>query len=331
MARSTLTAATIAGALLLSANGAAAEFAPIATDFEVAAAVGVVLPSICIGTFTVPKPMYTFEPAGVNETLTIETNPPDLVESGFDEDTGLIFFKFNQTVVPTAEDAGIIIKFPPDQLESINVCCTQVAQIKPGFTNFKSLTVTTTSVVDAEFGAQAGDLAVIVQSDAVVNVKVNATDESKVGIAVQEDATINVDGDISVLNCFDGSTCNVNGAVAFPKESVARDATITTPSCEEIKLKDDATCESAEPSVTVTTDGPVVFSGVKEDCYGGEDLYGARGPAPTEPPTSSPAPTMTSSPTEAPSESPDDAGVMSRGVFVSAVASGAAFLFLLCQ
>lgn len=330
MARSTLTA--IAGALLLSATGAAAEFAPIPLDFEGGTPIGVVLPSICIGTFTVPKPMYTFEPAGVNETVSIETNPPDLVEMGFDEDTGLVFFKFNQTVVPTAEDAGIIIKFPPDQLESINVCCTQVAQIKPGFTNFKSLVVTTSAVVDAEFGAQAGDLAVVVQSDAVVNVKVNATDESKVGVAVQESGTINVEGDVTMFNCLDESTCKFNGAVAVPKESKASNSTITLPSCEDIKLKDDATCESAEPSVLVITDGPVVFSGVKEDCYGGEDLYGANGPAPTESPTSSPAPTVTPSPSASPvAPTPDDAAGMSRGLFVSALTSGAALLLLLCQ
>jgi len=340
MARSTFAAATtaIAGALLLSADSAAAAegFAKIATDFGEGTPTGVVLPSICIGNFVVPKPMYTFEPAGVNETVSIETNPPNLVESGFDEDSGLIYFKFNQTVVPDSVDAGVIIKFPKDQLESINICCTQVAQIKPGFTNFKSLVASTSSEVDASFGTQEGDLAVIVQSNAVVNVKVNATEKSRVGVAGETKATVSVDGDVTVLNCLEESTCMLKGGIISGKADKA--STITATSCEDIEVKSEATCLSEEPKVVVTTDKPVVFSGVKEDCYGGDDLFGVNGPAPTDVPSASPAPTVSAMPSEAPVVAPTSApsappssGQMTRGAVVSAFASGAALLLLLWQ
>ena len=338
-----VTTAIVAIALLSIDSASAADgFAKIATDFGESKPTGVVLPSICIGTYTVPKPMYTFEPAGVNETVSIETKPADLVEAGYEDETGLIFFKFNQTVADTATDAGVIIKFPPAELESINICCTQSAQIKPGFTNFKSLVATTTSNVDAAFATQNGDLAVVVQSKAVVNVKVDATEDSKVGILAETEASVNVDGDITIISCLDESTCKVKGAIALPDQSRADGAsTIKTTSCEGVEVKKESTCESKDPKVIVATDGPLVFSDVKEQCFGGDDLYGANGPAPTDVPTVSPAPTTSPMPSVSPSKGPTNlptiaptappSGAMAQGVFISAVLGGAALLLLLCQ
>ncbi len=327
----------VAAALLLSADSASAAdgFSTIATDFGNSTPTGVVLPSICIGDFEVAKTMYTFEPAGFNESVSILTKPADLVEGGLDEDTGLLFLKFNLTVAETAEDAGVILKFPPAQLESINVCCTQSAQIKPGFTNFKSLVASTSAVVNATFGVQETDLAVVVHSKAVVNVAVAATDETKVGVVAETEATVGVEGNITVIKCLDESSCKVEGYIAEPAQSAASGAsTLKTPTCEGVEVSKEGICESKMPKVKVVTSGPLVFSGLKEDCYGGEDLYGVNGPAPTDVPTISPAPTISAVPTGTPTASPTivpTAGAMQNGLFASAVLSGSSLLLLLWQ
>lgn len=342
MALSKLTTA-LAATLLFSVDVATAAegFEAIATDFGDSKPTGVVLPSICIGNFIVPKTMYTFEPAGVNDTnVTIMTNPPDLVESGYDGDSGLIFFKFNQNVSKVAEDAGVLIKFPADQLESINICCTQSAQIKPGFTNFKSLVASTTSAVNASFAVpQAGNLAIISQSKALVNVEAVESETSKIGVLGEEDATVNVYGNITAIACLEGASCNVQGGISDTSQSRGEGAsTIKATSCEGVKVKGDSTCETTELDISVKTDSPLVFSGLKEECYGGDDLYGANGPAPTDFPTISPAPTISvapsSVPTVAPSGSPTaapTAGAFKQGAFTSVVLSGAVLLLLLAQ
>ncbi len=345
MAPSSFSKATIAvaAALLLSADSASAAtgFSPITSDFGNSTPTGVVLPSICIGNFDVAKTMYTFEPVGVNDTVSVMSKPADLVETGIDDDTGLVFLKFNLTVAEVAEDAGVLIKFPADQLESINICCTQSAQIKPGFTHFKSLVASTSSSVNATFGTQEGDLAVVVQSKATVNVKVAATEESKVGIAAETEATVGVEGNITAIKCLDESTCNVEGYIDSASESLAGGgSTIMTATCEGIEVKGEATCQSKMPTVKVVTSGPLVFSGIKEHCYGGEDLYGVNGPAPTDAPTISPAPTISAAPTGTPTVSPskqptipdvDKAGAMQQGLLMSALLSGSALVLLLLQ
>lgn len=339
----TKSTAAVAAALLLSAGSASAAdgFSAITTDFGNSTPTGVVLPSICIGNFDVAKTMYTFEPVGVNDTVSVLTKPADLVETGIDEDTGNVFLKFNLTVAEVTEDAGVIIKFPADQLESVNICCTQSAQIKPGFTHFKSLVASTSSSVNATFGAQETDLAVVVQSDATVNVKVAATEESKVGIVAETEATIGVEGNITVIKCLEESECKVEGYIDDASQSLADgSSTIKTPTCEGIEVKDGSTCVSKMPYVKVVTSGPLVFSGIKEHCYGGEDLYGVNGPAPTDVPTVSPAPTISAAPTGTPSFSPsksptisdpETAGAMQQGLFMSALLSGSALLLLLWQ
>lgn len=303
MARSTTTALVLASAALLSsADIATAQtgFGQIATDFYGSQPTGVVLPSICIGPFMVPKTMYTFEPAGADETnVTIFTNPPDLMETGYDGDEGLIYFKFNTEVSDGADDAGVIIKFPPGQLESVKACCSQSIQIKEGFTKFQSLTASTKAVVSATFTVeQESDMMIDVQAGAEVNVKVAGTAGNKVSITASDKAMANIAGDITSISCANESTCKVAGTILKPKESHADgESTIKTNSCEGIDVKKESTCQSENPDVEVNTSGALVISGVKEECVQGQDLEGLGRPARTDSPTVSSAPTVTGIPT----------------------------------
>jgi len=277
--------------------------------------IGVVLPSICIGNFIVPKTMYTIEPADVGETeVKILTNPPDLVEVGYDDNEGLIYFKFIQEISEGADDAGVIIQFPADQLESVNSCCSQSVQIKEGFTNFQSLTVSTNAVVDASFAVeQDSDMVVGVFTGAEANVKVTETSGTKntnVAVIATDNGKVNIDGDISTLSCIDQSDCMIAGVISDPANSRSRGrSNIQTTSCEDIDVSDDSICQSKTPTVTVDVDGDLVISGVKEDCVGGEDLDGLGGlfdplgtdaPSIASVPTISPQPTVTNQPSQSP-------------------------------
>ena len=279
--------------------------------------VGVVLPAICIGNFIAPKTMYTIEPTKDGETdVKILTNPPDLVEIGFDDKAGVFYFKFIQAISQDANDAGVIIQFPPDQLKSVNACCSQTVQIKEGFTHFESLMVSTNAVVHAVFDVQQNsDMMVNVTTAAEANVQVTETDGKKntdVDIFARDNAKVDIDGDITTLMCDDQSDCMISGVVSDPDDSSIRGrSNVQTTSCEDIDVTEDSICRSKTPYVNVDVDGELFISGVKEKCVGGEDLNGLSlfiDPSKTSPPTISPQPTTTASlsPIEsiAPSPSP---------------------------
>jgi len=348
-ATTALAAATVA--LLSSADIATAQdgFRQIATDFGDSIPTGVVLPSICIGDYIVPKTMYTFFPGDEDETdVKILTNPEDLIEVGYDGDDGLIYFKFNQDVSEVADDAGIIIRFPPDQLESVNACCSQSVQIKPGFTNVQSITASTNAIVNGTFAVQQeSDLMIGVFTGAQVNTKVMGT-INKVDVIAKGKAIANIDGNITSLSCSDGSNCKIAGTIQVPGESRADgESTIKTLNCEGIDVGTGSTCESKSPFVRVVTSGNLVISGEKEECVGGEDLNGA-----TKTPTISPAPSVSAVPTvpptvklttkkpvAPPTKAPVtttlvDSGAFNtakQGAFASVVLGGAVLLLLLVQ
>ena len=309
MVRSIQHIATATVALLWSMNAVTAEhlsdFRRIPTDFGDSKPKGVVLPTICIGDFLVPKTMYTFETIkGDDANVTILSNPEYLVEPGYDSDEGLIYFKFNLSASELAEDAGVVVQFPADQLETINACCSQSVQIKDGFTNFQNLTVSTSAIVNASFPAQESNLTVDVSEGGVVNVKV--VDGENIDISATE-GTANILGNITKISCTDESSCKVTGSITAPGESeIDEGATIETPICEGLGLGKGAVCESIEPKVRVVVSRPLVISGVKETCVNGDGLFGAFGPnePPTEAPTISPAPTLTEAPIEPPTASP---------------------------
>lgn len=347
-ATTALAAATFA--ILSSADIATAQsgFKQITTDFGDSKPKGVVLPTICIGSFVVPKTMYTFEATGNDTDVKILTNPEDLVETGYDGDSGLIYFKFNQNVSETADDAGVIIRFPATQLESVNACCSQSVQMKKGFTNFQSLTATTSANVNATFAEQDSGLSIGVSSNAEVNVQVKATAAKMVNITVRDEATVGVSGDISKINCINKSSCKLTGSVLVPAESrTSEESILKVPTCEGIIVDKQATCESKTPNVRVVTSSDLVISGKKEICAGGDDLNGMGGPAtpyteaPTlsAAPTASPAPTMkpTPRPTMRPTEAPVDVPVSGafyaskQGAFASIALGGAVMLLLLAQ
>eukprot|EP00535_Pseudo-nitzschia_heimii_P001472 CAMPEP_0197184620 /NCGR_PEP_ID=MMETSP1423-20130617/10218_1 /TAXON_ID=476441 /ORGANISM="Pseudo-nitzschia heimii, Strain UNC1101" /LENGTH=250 /DNA_ID=CAMNT_0042635483 /DNA_START=48 /DNA_END=801 /DNA_ORIENTATION=- len=206
-------------------------FRRITTDFGDSKPKGVVLPTICIGDFLVPKTMYTFETtSGNNTNVTIRSNPPNLVETGYDSDDGLIYFKFNQSVSEVAEDAGVVVQFPPNQLETINACCSQSVQIKGGFKKFQNLTVSTSAIVNASFVSQESNMTVDVSKDGIVNVRTDNV--THVDVSVNE-GTANILGNINKISCTDQSTCRVTGSIMKPAESeVNTGTTINTPNCE---------------------------------------------------------------------------------------------------
>lgn len=309
MVRSTKIAAATA-ALVWSADSVMAQndngFRRIATDFGDSKPKGVVLPTICIGSFLVPKTMYTFEPTTNNNTnVTIRSNPRNLVETGYDSDDGLVYFKFNQTVAEVAEDAGVVVQFPADQLETINVCCSQSVQIKNGFTNLQNLTVSTSATVNASFVDEtAGNMTIDISRGGLVNVR--APNGKRIVVSANE-ATANVLGNITSISCTDQSTCRVTGSIMEPSESeVDRGSTIKNKNCEGIDIGVDSVCQTKVPAVRVVTSTPLVISGVKETCVGGDGLFGAFGPnePPTEAPTLSPAPTVSKAPTMKPTKAP---------------------------
>jgi len=350
MVRTILSVAT--AALLSSAGIVAANdgFEEIVSDLVNATTTptGVVLPSVCIGPFMVPKTMYTIEPIVGNETdVRILSKPAGLVEPGFDEDDGKIYLKFNIDVIDDANDAGVIIQFPADQLESVSACCVQSVQIKPGFTNFQTLSASTSAVVNAEFDVeQENNMSFDVRSAATVNVKVTGTAENvggttKIGVVAVNRAKANFQGNITAIICADESTCKIAGSIQDVKQSSAdAGSTLEAESCRGVTVTTESVCESKTADVSVDTNQGTVISGVKEECFQGGDLDGmGRG---TDSPTESPAPTISKAPTVSPTASPPtdapvaptDAPTASgarRGAVLSAVLSGAVFLLLLGQ
>lgn len=348
---------TAAAAILWTANSVMAQdgngFMRVATDFGDSKPTGVVLPTICIGDFLVPKTMYTFEPTGADDTnITILSSPKDLVEPGYNDEDGLIYFKFNISAAETAEDAGVIVQFPADQLKTINACCSQYVQIKPGFIGIQQLTVSTSAVVNATLDdKQESNMTIAVSSTGLANIKVSDSSETKVDVIAKNEAEVNINGDVTSISCTEKSNCKVSGSIKAPEDSEANKAsTIKTGNCEGIDVGKESVCQSKVPTVRVVTSSPLVLSGIKENCVNGGGLYGAYGPnfPPTEAPTISPAPSLSMAPTikptkkktkrpsPAPTEAPASDGSSSfsltkQGTFASLVFGVAISMLLLGQ
>jgi len=286
-----------------TAHAAREGFNEIAIDFDGTQPLGVVLPSICIGSYTVPKTMYTIEPAAEGETqMKIFTNPRDLIETGYDSGNRLVYFKFNLLIAEIAQDAGVVIQFPPDQLESVDACCSQSVQIKRGFTNVQSITASTGAVINAKFKVQQKKhMSIGVYSNSEVYVEVKDTSGTKVDVVAKDNAMANIKGDVTTLSCNDESDCKISGLILDPNESRASGRSIVrTMSCESVAVVTDSICSSIAPDVTITVDRPLFISGEKETCVNGGDLVGLGGPAP---PTEADVPTVSPPLTEAPVES----------------------------
>eukprot|EP00536_Pseudo-nitzschia_multiseries_P005739 jgi/Psemu1/285987/fgenesh1_pg.112_\ len=282
-------------------------FAEIATDFEGTDPAGVVLPSICIGSFDVPKAMYTIEPAAPGDTrVTVLTNPPDLVETGYDAAERLVYFKFNLTVAEAEEtnQAGIIVRFPPNQLRSVDACCSQSIAIRDGFTSLETVTVSTKAEVDLFLGVQQDtNLALGAFSGASIRVKttdVAGPKATTVDAVARGAASVSVAGDVTTLSCNDRSTCLVGGSILDPTGSKAIGASsVEAASCEGVTVATESNCLSTIPAVAVAPLGllPLVLAdATTEDCVNGGDLFRLGRPwmnteAPV--PTISPAPTPT--------------------------------------
>jgi hypothetical protein len=230
---------------------------------------GVVFPAICYGQFdNVPQAMYTVRTSPSNDdTVRVFSNPPGLVEAGVDPQDGLIYLKFSEVVQDTAEGrsfdaAGVVIEFPPDQLEVVMACCGQTVQIQDGFTNVRDLIAHSGATVYADFGTGILErLTADVRDEALLNMNVNTQGGGGSAVVTVRRAKVEINGDLRILDCADNSECILEGTVTNNGRAISS-STIAANGCDNVS----GTCDVSDPTVTIDTSRSLTMTGQVETC-----------------------------------------------------------------
>mmetsp|Transcript_14628 Transcript_14628/g.33899 ORF Transcript_14628/g.33899 Transcript_14628/m.33899 type:complete len:371 (+) Transcript_14628:501-1613(+) len=249
-------------------------FAEIATDFTGDGPVGVVLPSICIGDFDVPKAMYTLEPLVGATDVQILTNPPNLIETGYDATDRLAYFKFNLEVAEATDTAGIIIRFPHDKLLSIDICCSQSLAVRPGFINLETVTASTGAEITMEQGpAVTSNMKVGSFSGSSINFLSNMA--GALDVVARNQASVSIQGNVNTLSCNDKSSCLVSGSILDPAGSKALGgSSVETSSCLGVNVGTESTCVSVPPTLAINPLYlPLELTNTTEKCVNGGELF----------------------------------------------------------
>jgi len=275
-------------------------FAEIATDFTGDGPVGVVLPSICIGDFDVPKAMYTVEPLVGATDVQILTNPPNLIETGYDATDRLAYFKFNLEVAEATDTAGIIIRFPHDKLLSIDICCSQSLAVRPGFINLETVTASTGAEITMEQGpAVTSNMKVGSFSGSSINFLSSIA--GTLDVVARNQASVSIQGNVNTLSCNDKSSCLVSGSILDPAGSKALGgSSVETSSCLGVNVGTESTCVSVPPALAINPLYlPLALTNTTEKCVNGGELFRLGRPW-----TNTPPPPTEAVPSAAPSVAP---------------------------
>jgi hypothetical protein len=262
----------------------------------------VFLPSGCTKSGKTPKTMFTLEPAD-DDKVTISTNPKDLVT--FDRSGSRIYIQWNDDVAKDANEGGVRIFFPPDQLKQVDVTDKIGAQILDGFTSMESLIVSNKATLEATFTnlmfpirmlsvtslfakgtviSNAGFEQVSVSSFANVFIQGDVQEQVSVSSyagltvrgsvnsgSVSSSAELYLDGDIS--GAFSASSSaqlsarSITGSVSASSSSTVYSS--FSSDCENVETSSRAKCKLSDmDEVTVQIEQqPFTLEGADNKCY----------------------------------------------------------------
>lgn len=185
--------------------------------------VGIQFPTFCGRKHNVPNVVHTVEPSDTDE-ISVWTEPADLVTATARGD--LLEFRWNRTVSDAANQGGVRIRMPVNQLTRIAACCSANVQIMPGFAGLVSLVVSTSANVRANFAVNGTNA-----PGSIVSMDVSTSATAQVqGIAqimslvTSTSSTTLIKGNVAVLEAGTSSTVTVDGNITGDKSFATRPA-----------------------------------------------------------------------------------------------------------
>ena len=241
------------------------------------------LPPYCPRTGRVPNTMFTFQVA--DNATSVSSFPADLVVVG--EDGDRLTLDWNEGVAYSADEGGVKISLPADQLTKVSVAASSRAQILDGFTSVTELEVSSSAKLWATFttlDSTSFKLRVTSSADAQVisnqlvtsltvtssaNCLLEAPEVETLDVSSSADLTmkgdvqsgvitssadVNIDGmvtgDLEVTSSADLKCGEITGSV-----DVNSSGDVTAPSCDAVTTSSSGSCSTGNPnSVTVTID-----------------------------------------------------------------------------
>ena len=197
------------------------DFTAVAMDLDTNPAdlVQVELPSFCgRNKQEVPSVFYTIQPG---DAVRVLTYPPDAMILSSRDAGETLRLLWNLTAVEGANEAGVIVEFPADQLSRIDACCSARAQIKPGFTSISQLKVGTSSSVSADFSDVLTAYGLDISTSAMASVQLS-TRGSLTNAVVGTSATLEAVGNLTRLDASTSSIVRLQGIVTNPGVSAMK-------------------------------------------------------------------------------------------------------------
>jgi len=221
-----------------------------------------------------PLPMWTIE---VADSVTVSTSPPNLVTVR--DDRGTMKFRFNYDVANTANETGIKIGFPADQLESLDAYSSAMLQISGAFSSVSNLDVYGNTMVRADLSSNTVPLNVNLYGDSTLilksgsNLKKGAVyGGSILNVAtpsfnsdVYGNAVVNVDGNMNSVTAYGNSELTATGDLSG-KVTIYGGSTINAASCGgEIDSYGGGKCVSGTQTVVVSIETqPTVMAATRK-------------------------------------------------------------------
>jgi hypothetical protein len=223
------------------------------------------LPSVCgQNRQEVPSVLYTIQPG---ETLQVMTYPSDAVTVSQVDGGKTLGMFWNMTAVADADEAGIIVEFPDNQLVQIDVFGAR-SQVKAGFTAISVMNVGTSSNVSADLSTVETPIILDVSTSATATVQVPSGDDAvMVNAFVGTSAELYLVGNLTRLDASTSSVTQLQGVVNNPStSSVCTSAVLRTESCDGIQTSTSGTClVVADLDIIVDTNQPLTAQG-RQSC-----------------------------------------------------------------
>ena len=243
-----------------------ADFSPISTDVP-QTATGINVSPSCEGSDKVPNTMFTIEPSD-SDMISVTTNPADLVVVSISSGGDMLEFSFNPAVAGNADKGGIIVKFPADKLNQVQVEASNRAQVLDGFTNLMSLTAESSSFLQVSatnLNADLESISVTLKSSATCTMKSNLPMS---GLDLSSSGSLTVEADlIGNGNRIESSAIlkmkgNIDGQVNMRASGTATiDGSILPGSEVEVTSSSELSVGDIAGNVKAVSSGTVMASG----------------------------------------------------------------------
>lgn len=208
-----------------------------------------------------PAVIHTLEPSPDNTTVAVWTDPPNLVTASGGAELTLLW---NKDVASSATQGGIRVQVPADQLESVSAALSSRVQILDGFTNLKSMDLSTSSDTRGVFNKLNNDTELTIEIGTSATASFEFLNVPVKSLTTKTSSHTEIKGNVDSIACSTSSTFILGGFVLTSGELSTSSQVQTTGSCDAVSTSTSAICQQkSEATVSVTVGEPFTRDGTQ--------------------------------------------------------------------